>query len=188
MHFLDCRGLFTEHGNVSDICRERLAWNNASASIVGHLESEIILLRIAFLQSPIGILRLRHGTSHNQSTGRLRCTARFVVHPMHLPGRRADRHQKAAFEDFLTNYKSTTTETDDLAADALQDLNLDEDGLSDEYDFMDDVGNGKESRPGRRLPAPKRKYMDLLQKVVDRKINEVIVELDDLDNVRSAPE
>ena len=50
---------------------------------------------------------------------------------------------------------------------------------------MDDVGNGKESRPrGGQFPEPKRKYMDMLQKVVDRQINEVIIELDDLDNVR----
>ena len=98
----------------------------------------------------------------------------------------ADRQQKAAFEDFLTNYKSTATESDQLAADALQGLNLDEDGLSDEYDFMDDVENGKESQLRGQFPAPKRKYMDMLQKVVDRKINEVIVELDDLDNVRSS--
>ena len=98
---------------------------------------------------------------------------------------KADRQQKAAFEDFLTNYKSTATDSDLLAANALQDLNLDEDGLSDEYDFMDDVGNDKESRPrGGQFPPPKRKYMDMLQKVVDRQINEVIVELDDLDNVR----
>lgn len=54
---------------------------------------------------------------------------------------------------------------------------------------MDDVGNGKESRPrGGQFPAPKKKYMDMLQKVVDRQINEVIVELDDLDNVRSFQE
>ena len=51
---------------------------------------------------------------------------------------------------------------------------------------MDDVENGKESRPRGQFPAPKRKYMDMLQKVVDRQTNEVIVELDDLDNVRSS--
>ena len=97
----------------------------------------------------------------------------------------ADRQLKAAFEDFLTNYKSTAIDSDQLAADALQDLNIDEDGLSDEYDFMDDLGNGKESRTRGQFPAPKKKYMDMLQKVVDRRINEVVIELDDLDNVRS---
>ena len=86
-----------------------------------------------------------------------------------------------AFEDFLLNYKSTTTELD-----ALEDLNLDgDDGTSDEYDFMDDVAGGKEARqanaPSR---APKRKYMDMLQEVVDRRLDQITIELEDLDNVR----
>ena len=84
----------------------------------------------------------------------------------------------------MTNYKSTTTETDRLAADALQDLNIEDDGLSDEYDFMDDVTNGKEPRQRNRpYPQPKRKYMEMLQKVADRDLNQITIELDDLDNV-----
>ena len=86
----------------------------------------------------------------------------------------------AAFEDFLQNYKSTTTDLD-----ALEDLNLDGDGTSDEYDFMDDVAGDKETRQRTsRTRQPKRKYMEMLQNVVDRKIKEVTIELDDLDNVR----
>lgn len=49
---------------------------------------------------------------------------------------------------------------------------------------MDDVGNDKE--PRRRdgqFAEPKKKYMDLLQKVANRQANEVTIELDDLDNV-----
>ena len=96
----------------------------------------------------------------------------------------ANQPLKAAFEDFLTNYKSTATVSDQLAADALQNLNLDEDGLSDDYDFMDDVANDKEPRQrGRQFAEPKKKYMDILQKVADRQTNEVMIELDDLDNV-----
>ena len=85
-----------------------------------------------------------------------------------------------AFEDFLLNYKSTTTELD-----ALEDLNLDgDDGTSDEYDFMDDVAGGKEARQGNaQSRAPKRKYMDMLQNVSDRSLDQVTIELDDLDNV-----
>ena len=98
----------------------------------------------------------------------------------------ADQEYKAAFEDFLTNYKTTTSDSDQLAADALQDLNLDEDGLSDEYDFMDDVGNGKESRQrDGQSSYPRKKYMDLLQKVANRQADQVTIELDDLDNVSS---
>jgi len=92
---------------------------------------------------------------------------------------------QAAFEDFLTSYKCTVT-SEQLAADALQDLNIDEDGLSDEYDFMDDVTNEKERR--RRTghgTGARRKYMDMLQKVADRETSQITVELDDLDNVSS---
>ena len=98
----------------------------------------------------------------------------------------ANQQYEAAFEDFLTNYKTTATDSDQLAADALQDLNLDEDGLSDEYDFMDDVGNGKEPRQrDGQFSQPRKKYMDLLQKVANRQTNQVTIELDDLDNVGS---
>ncbi|KAL9634149.1 MAG: hypothetical protein Q9164_004266 [Protoblastenia rupestris] len=86
--------------------------------------------------------------------------------------------QQVAFEDFLQNYKSTTTDLD-----ALEDLNLDGDGTSDEYDFMDDVTGGKEARQRNGTSRePKRKYLDMLQKVADRKISEVTIELDDLEN------
>ena len=92
---------------------------------------------------------------------------------------------KATFEDFLTTYKCTVT-SEQLAADALEDLNLDEDGLSDEYDFMDDVTNekGRRRRTGHGTEA-RRKYMDMLQKVADRETSQITVELDDLDNVSS---
>ena len=89
----------------------------------------------------------------------------------------------AAFEDFLLNYKSTQTDLDLAATDAFEDLNIDEDGTSDEYDFMDDVAGGKAARHAGRHKEPKKKYMDMLQKVADRQIGEVTIELDDLDNV-----
>lgn len=50
---------------------------------------------------------------------------------------------------------------------------------------MDDVAGGKEARQTNGDPKePKRKYMDMLQKVADREIDQVTIELDDLDNVR----
>ena len=49
--------------------------------------------------------------------------------------------------------------------------------------MMDDVTGGKEARQANRFKAPKRKYMDMLQDVADRKINEVCIELDDVENV-----
>lgn len=73
---------------------------------------------------------------------------------------------------------------DSAATNALEHLHLEEDGLSDEYDFMEDVEEGKaiRSKPG-QYPDPKKKYMDMLQRVADRKLSEVMIELDDLENV-----
>ena len=93
----------------------------------------------------------------------------------------------AAFEDFLISFKSSASATEISATSALQDLNIDEDGLSDEYDFMDDAadGNGvtRSTQRSGRAKDPKKKYMEILQKVADRQSSEVCIELDDLDVV-----
>lgn len=81
----------------------------------------------------------------------------------------------AAFKDFLQNFKSSSTE----AEDALDDLHLDGDGMSDEYDFMDDADNGGATR--RRATRSKAKYMNMLQDVADRKTSQVLIDLDDLE-------
>lgn len=87
----------------------------------------------------------------------------------------------AAFEDFLLNYKSTQTDLDL----AVQDLNIDGDNTSEEYDMLDDETGGKQARQANgQQKEPKKKYMDMLQKVADRELDEVTIELDDLDNVR----
>ncbi|KAG8525321.1 DNA replication licensing factor MCM7 [Bacidia gigantensis] len=91
--------------------------------------------------------------------------------------------QQAAFEDFLQNYKSTSTDLE-----AIEDLNLDGDATEDEYDTMDDVVGGKPTRQGNGTRGPRQKYMDLLQKVADRQLKEVIIELDDLDNYEKSYE
>ena len=52
---------------------------------------------------------------------------------------------------------------------------------------MDDVTDGKPARHAAQLKKPKIKYMDILQKVADRQISEVTIELDDLDNVSGPP-
>ena len=95
-----------------------------------------------------------------------------------------DSNCTAAFEDFLLNYKSAQSDLDL----AVQDLNIDgDDGTSDEYDFMDDVAGGKEARqPNGQHKEPRRKYMDMLQKVADRETDEVTIELDDIDDVGPA--
>ncbi|KAL6716217.1 DNA replication licensing factor MCM7 [Lecanora helva] len=85
--------------------------------------------------------------------------------------------QLTAFEDFLLNYKSAQIDLDL----AVQDLNIDGDGTSDEYDFMDDAPGGRDARNANHR-EPRRKYMDILQKVADRELDEVTVELEDLEN------
>ncbi|MCJ1395578.1 Mcm2-7 hexameric complex component [Xylographa bjoerkii] len=93
--------------------------------------------------------------------------------------------QQPAFEDFLSSFKSSASASEASATNALQGLNIEEDGLSDEYDFMDDAAD--EAAPTRwsqqrgRDRDPKKKYMEILQKVADRQTTEICIELDDLD-------
>lgn len=50
---------------------------------------------------------------------------------------------------------------------------------------MDDVTGAKEKQqPTRQPKGPRKKYLDQLQEVSDRKRNEIVIELDDLENVR----
>lgn len=90
--------------------------------------------------------------------------------------------QVAAFEDFLDKFETSKT-SEDLAAEAIDNLNLDEDHTSDEYDFMDDVANGDSTTTRRQK---KRKYRDMLQDVANRECSNILVELDDLKEVRLA--
>lgn len=64
-------------------------------------------------------------------------------------------------------------------------LGEDGDGLSDEYDFMDDADGDNPGRTTRRRERhSKLKYMKVLQDVADRKQSHILIELDDLDTVR----
>lgn len=88
--------------------------------------------------------------------------------------------QQAAFEDFLQTFKSSATE----AVEQLEGLNLGEDGLSDEYDFMDDVDDRTSTQRSRRQGRsrnPKPKYMQMLQDVADRVTSEILIDLNDLE-------
>jgi MCM N-terminal domain len=78
----------------------------------------------------------------------------------------------AAFEDFLKNYKSTAAE----AADAIARLNLEDEDLDNEYDFMDESGD----ETGARRVDPKFKYLRQLQQVADRQSTQIVIDLDDL--------
>lgn len=93
--------------------------------------------------------------------------------------------QQEAFRDFLENFKSSESASEDTAAAAIDGLHIDGDGMSDEYDFMDDAENGETSRSRRESQTrrDKRKYMASLQDVADRVKSNILIELDDLDLV-----
>lgn len=62
-------------------------------------------------------------------------------------------------------------------------MNIDEDDLSDDYDFMDDddeEGHNTRSRRNAPTKQSKLKYADLLQKIADRYEDEITIDLDDL--------
>jgi len=95
--------------------------------------------------------------------------------------------QQDAFKDFLKHFKSFESASEAAATEALEDLHIDGDRTSDEYDFMDDVqdedGAERSGRTARRRREPKHKYMQMLQDVADRERTNILIELDDLETV-----
>ncbi|KAJ9292479.1 hypothetical protein DTO271G3_8751 [Paecilomyces variotii] len=92
--------------------------------------------------------------------------------------------QLEAFKDFLKHFKTFESASESAATEAIEDLHIDGDTTSDEYDFMDDVeqdGAGGTGRTNRRRREPKQKYMQMLQEVADRERNHILIELDDLE-------
>ncbi|KAL2161594.1 hypothetical protein VTH06DRAFT_8156 [Thermothelomyces fergusii] len=101
--------------------------------------------------------------------------------------------QQAAFESFLSDFKTSPQET---ITHALGNINIDEDDLSDDYDLMDeddDDDDDDAQQDSRRQRAqrrqqqkqqkqqPRHKYREMLQQLADRKLSQVVVDLDDLD-------
>lgn len=93
--------------------------------------------------------------------------------------------QVDAFKDFLKHFKTLQSTSEAAATEALEDLNIDGNRTSDEYDFMDDVEDdqGAETRGARRRQEPKLKYMQILQDIANRDITNIVIELDDLEIV-----
>lgn len=92
--------------------------------------------------------------------------------------------QLDGFKDFLQHFKTLQSTSEAAATEAMQDLNIDGDRTSDEYDFMDDVDDeGAETRGARRRREPKLKYMQILQDIANREVSNIVIELDDLDVV-----
>ncbi|CAK7264884.1 DNA replication licensing factor MCM7 [Sporothrix epigloea] len=87
--------------------------------------------------------------------------------------------QLDAFKEFLQNYKTTP---EHQITHALGNINIDDDDLSDEYDFADESNELAERRAQEKVARrqPQHKYLDMLQKLADRKIDELVIDLDDL--------
>ena len=63
-------------------------------------------------------------------------------------------------------------------------MDIAEDDLDDEYDFMDDMEDeGTTTRGARRRREPKLKYMQILQDIANRDVSHILIELDDLEVV-----
>lgn len=89
--------------------------------------------------------------------------------------------QLDAFKDFLKHFKTLQSSSEAAATEALEDLNIDGNRTSDEYDFMDDIED--EGAGARRRKEPKLKYMQILQDLANRDSSNIVIELDDLEIV-----
>jgi DNA replication licensing factor MCM7 len=92
--------------------------------------------------------------------------------------------QLDGFKDFLQHFKTLQSTSEAAATEAMEDLNIDGNRTSDEYDFMDDIDDdGAETRGARRRREPKLKYMQILQDIANRDVSNIVIELDDLEIV-----
>lgn len=69
-------------------------------------------------------------------------------------------------------------------------MDIAEDDLDDEYDFMDDDEDEEERRRQERVDRkkPYHKYKELMQQLANRKTDEVLIDLDDVVQVsKGAP-
>ncbi|KAK1250324.1 hypothetical protein MKX08_010327 [Trichoderma sp. CBMAI-0020] len=87
--------------------------------------------------------------------------------------------QQSAFESFLKDFKTSPEHT---LTTALGNITIDEDELSDDYDFMDEDEQARDRRQQERAKrkTPQHKYNDMLQQLANRKIDEFAIDLDDL--------
>lgn len=86
---------------------------------------------------------------------------------------------RGAFEVFLQDFKTSPEHT---ITTAMGNVTIDEDDLSDEYDFMDedDETGERRRRDKEQSRAPRHKYKEVMQKLADRTVDEIVIDLDDL--------
>lgn len=63
---------------------------------------------------------------------------------------------------------------------AMDNVTMDEDDLSDEYDFMDEDPEARRREKAKQRQQSLHKYLDILQRLADRKLDQVVIDLDDL--------
>ncbi|KAG8165019.1 hypothetical protein KVR01_005294 [Diaporthe batatas] len=87
--------------------------------------------------------------------------------------------QLSTFKTFLEDFKASPA---DSIAHALGGMNIEEEDLDDEYDFMDEDDEDEQRRRQERAnrKKPYHKYKDLMQQLANRDIDEVLIELDDI--------
>ncbi|TLD25134.1 hypothetical protein PspLS_05530 [Pyricularia sp. CBS 133598] len=87
--------------------------------------------------------------------------------------------QQTGFENFIQDFKTSPEQT---ITQGLGDIAIDDDDLSDDYDFMDEDDEAAQRRQQEKVrqKGPRHKYRDLLQELADRKVDEVVIDLDDL--------
>lgn len=86
----------------------------------------------------------------------------------------------------MSQFKATAEQT---ITHALGNITIDEDDLSDEYDFMDDDDEAANQRRARtrQRKGPFFKYKEMLQDLADRKVDEIPIDLDDVAEVPTVP-
>lgn len=91
----------------------------------------------------------------------------------------------ATFKTFLQDFKASPA---DSITHALGGMNIEEEDLDDEYDFMDEDNEDEERRRQERAnrKKPYHKYKNLMQQLANRDIDEVLIELDDIAQVCAA--
>ena len=153
----------------------------AYAQIEGHNRSQSSYYRSLIFFTTRAATSYNGWPAYNQAARRLPWATRYFSLLKRTLDSIANQFHSAAFEDFLTSFKSSETS----ATTALENLHIDEDGLSEGYDFLEDAdelnGAAAPNRSRRRQRDPKQKYMEILQSVADRHTSEVCIELDDLD-------
>ncbi|KLU84671.1 DNA replication licensing factor mcm7, partial [Magnaporthiopsis poae ATCC 64411] len=87
--------------------------------------------------------------------------------------------QLTGFENFLQEFK---TSPEQAITQGLGNIAIGDDDLSDDYDFMDEDDEAAQRRQQERArqKGPRYKYKEMLRELADRKIDEVVIELDDL--------